>query len=196
MSVRDRIFEATAKVAAEEGPAHLTLDRVAEVAGVSKGGLLYHFPTKNSLLQGVIAFESDKFEAAVQRLVDEGVPFLEAYVDVTCETHRNLAQVAPALIAAAAVDKNLLVPFKARCDAWNLRLLDYGVHPASAQAAMLLGDGLLVGTALAVVSVTDEDLIHLKKRMLWLLRPVYEEELAETARYALEHVHDPAPAPA
>jgi AcrR family transcriptional regulator len=196
MSVRERIFEATAKVAAEEGPAHLTLERVAEVAGVSKGGLLYHFASKNELLLGLIEHEADKFEAAIQDMVDKGVPFLQAYVDVVCETHRSLAQVAPALIAAAAVDRSLLAPFKGRCDAWNQKLNDYGVSPASAQAAMMLGDGLLVGTALGVVTVTDEDMKQLKKRMLWLLRPTYEEELAETARYALAHADEMEPVPA
>jgi AcrR family transcriptional regulator len=190
MSVKERIFEATAKVADEEGPARLTLERVAEVAGVSKGGLLYHFPTKNALLQGVIEYESDKFEAAVQRLVDEGVPFLEAYVDVVCETHRDLARVAPALLATAAVDRSLLAPFRTRCDKWNAKLSEYGVSPGSALAAMLLGDGLLVGSALGVVSVSDRELAELKRRMLWILRPTFEEELAETAAYALAHADE------
>ena len=36
------------------GAVHLTLDAVAERAGVSKGGLLYHFPSKESLLQAMV----------------------------------------------------------------------------------------------------------------------------------------------
>ncbi|WP_230534413.1 TetR/AcrR family transcriptional regulator [Microvirga roseola] len=44
----------------EIGAGRLTLDAVAERACLSKGGLLYSFPTKEALLQGMI-----------QRLVDE-----------------------------------------------------------------------------------------------------------------------------
>ena len=47
---RDRILEAAERVVAEVGAARLTLDVVAQAAGVSKGGLLYHFPSKESLL--------------------------------------------------------------------------------------------------------------------------------------------------
>src|SRR5690242_2095382 len=43
---RDRILEAAERVVAEIGAARLTLDVVAQAAGVSKGGLLYHFPSK------------------------------------------------------------------------------------------------------------------------------------------------------
>src|SRR5262245_16643152 len=41
---RDRIVEAAERVVTDIGAARLTLDGVAQAAGVSKGGLLYHFP--------------------------------------------------------------------------------------------------------------------------------------------------------
>ncbi|MFF2887504.1 TetR family transcriptional regulator [Paenibacillus sp. NPDC057967] len=39
----------------------LTLDAVAKEAGVSKGGLLYHFPSKDALLQGITVHIFDQF---------------------------------------------------------------------------------------------------------------------------------------
>jgi len=39
---------------AEEGIAAFTLEVVAARAGISKGGLLYHFPTKEALLAGLM----------------------------------------------------------------------------------------------------------------------------------------------
>ncbi|TIP57248.1 MAG: helix-turn-helix transcriptional regulator, partial [Mesorhizobium sp.] len=48
---RDRILAAAADVARESGPGSLSLDAVASRAGVSKGGLLYNFPTKAKLMQ-------------------------------------------------------------------------------------------------------------------------------------------------
>ena len=54
-SCKHLILEAAEAVVKEGGAAHLTLDAVADKAGVSKGGLLYHFPTKEALIEGMIA---------------------------------------------------------------------------------------------------------------------------------------------
>ena len=51
---REKILAAAADVARETGPGSLSLDAVASRAGVSKGGLLYNFPTKAKLMQGLV----------------------------------------------------------------------------------------------------------------------------------------------
>jgi AcrR family transcriptional regulator len=53
-STRDRILEAGYAVAGQSGVAAVTLDAVANQAGVSKGGLLYHFPSKEALVSGMV----------------------------------------------------------------------------------------------------------------------------------------------
>ena len=59
-SSREKILDAAAELVGEIGAGRLTLEAVAERAGLSKGGLLYNFPTKEALLQGMI-----------QRMIDE-----------------------------------------------------------------------------------------------------------------------------
>ena len=51
---RDRLLDAVEVLLVERGMSGLTLDHVAEHAGVSKGGLLYHVPSKAKLLDGLI----------------------------------------------------------------------------------------------------------------------------------------------
>jgi AcrR family transcriptional regulator len=53
MSSRDRILDAYADLLAEEGERFATIDAVAARAGVSKGGVLYHFPSKDQLAAAV-----------------------------------------------------------------------------------------------------------------------------------------------
>ena len=53
-SKRAKILEAAASIVEAEGAAHLTIDAVACTARVSKGGVLYHFPTKQALLEGML----------------------------------------------------------------------------------------------------------------------------------------------
>ncbi len=60
--VRDRVLDAAETMARGEGSANLTLDAVANKAGVSKGGLLYHFPSKDALLAAMIGRHVDRIE--------------------------------------------------------------------------------------------------------------------------------------
>ena len=46
-----------------DGAQALTLDAVAAEAGVSKGGVLYHFASKRALIDGLIERWLDDFEA-------------------------------------------------------------------------------------------------------------------------------------
>lgn len=52
--VLDSILNAVARVLAREGFANTTIDAIAAEAGLSKGGVLYYFPTKRDLLLGLI----------------------------------------------------------------------------------------------------------------------------------------------
>lgn len=52
--VRSAIIDATMVLLAEKGLARLTTNDVARAAGVTKGGLFHHFPTKDALIDGVL----------------------------------------------------------------------------------------------------------------------------------------------
>ena len=48
------ILIAAADIVKEEGVAKLTLEAVAKKAGLSKGGLLYHYSNKEALIKGMV----------------------------------------------------------------------------------------------------------------------------------------------
>ena len=52
--VRQALIDAAADLIADKGMARLTIEAVAKSAGVTKGGLFHHFPTKDDLVQGVL----------------------------------------------------------------------------------------------------------------------------------------------
>lgn len=56
----DEICEASMKILTEEGAARLTFDRIAQVAGITKGTLIYHFPSKGALMEHLIERYRDK----------------------------------------------------------------------------------------------------------------------------------------
>src|SRR5271170_7375360 len=51
---RELILQAAEDIVARRGPAHLTLETAATQAKVSKGGLFYHFRSKEALLEAMI----------------------------------------------------------------------------------------------------------------------------------------------
>lgn len=85
-AVRQQLLEVAAKLSLEKGPASVTLDAVSQAAGVSKGGLLHHFPNKLSLLDGLFGDLTEKLDRAIaDKMRDDPEPkgrFTRAYVSV------------------------------------------------------------------------------------------------------------------
>src|ERR1700693_1025625 len=74
---RDRILDAAEHVILESGGRNFTLDAVAERAGISKGGLVYSFATKDGLVRAALEREVTRFREAVRRRLGDrsGEPF-------------------------------------------------------------------------------------------------------------------------
>ena len=51
---RDKMLDAAEVVIERQGIANVTLEAVAAAAGMSKGGLLHHFPTKDHLVEALV----------------------------------------------------------------------------------------------------------------------------------------------
>ncbi len=62
---RQRLLDAAAAVVRRDGAQALTLDAVAAEAGVSKGGLLYHFKSKRELLDAMLEGWLEEFGAEI-----------------------------------------------------------------------------------------------------------------------------------
>lgn len=114
---RQRILEAADALSAELGANHLSLDAVAARAGISKGGLLYHFPSKHALLRGLVAMHVDgiRNEMQIQApgcLAPDGPALPGALAYLTVSRRRICRVDAPmsGVLAAMAEDAGFLAP--------------------------------------------------------------------------------------
>jgi AcrR family transcriptional regulator len=64
---RQQLLDAAAALVLKKGTTALTLDAVAEAAHVSKGGLLYYFDSKNSLLEALADYLAEDLQIEVER---------------------------------------------------------------------------------------------------------------------------------
>ena len=144
-----RIIEAAEAVVLRDGVARLTLDAAAAEAGLSKGGVLYHFPSRDSLVAGMVATIIEEFDRDIEAHLDpDGGPgsFTRAYLRATVEPgppgtdHED--RLGAAVIAAAAAQPSLMVPLQAAADRWQARLESDGLDDATATVVRLACDGL------------------------------------------------------
>lgn len=87
---------------------------MAAKAGVSKGGLLYHFPSKTALMEALVTDYLHRFDAAISLEERAGGrnAAIRAYIaQFLTERHRH-AQPPSGLLAALAKDPELLAPLR------------------------------------------------------------------------------------
>ncbi|OCP00662.1 MULTISPECIES: TetR/AcrR family transcriptional regulator [unclassified Ensifer] len=82
--VQRALLECAAKIAADHGIAGVTVQAVADAAGVTKGGLFHHFSSKQVLLEGMVDALLDKLDAEIDSsMAEDPAPygsFTRAYV--------------------------------------------------------------------------------------------------------------------
>jgi AcrR family transcriptional regulator len=78
---RQQLLDAAAALVLKRGTGALTLDAVAEAAHVSKGGLLYYFDSKNSLLEALADYLAEQLQIEVEREAAGG-SLAKAYLQV------------------------------------------------------------------------------------------------------------------
>ena len=121
---RQRILAAAAQVSRDVGPAHLSLDAVAQRAAVSKGGLLYHFPSKAKLLEALVEQHLSEFDAALNRKEEQqqGRPdsLISSYLEMFVTELEQSQPPASGVLAAMAESPEFLAPVRR----FNRKLLD------------------------------------------------------------------------
>jgi AcrR family transcriptional regulator len=111
-SSKESIIDAAEAVVLENGARHMTLDAVAARAGVSKGGLLYHFPSKDALLRAMLERlrknMEDTREKKSKGLKKGPGREIKAYILSGADRDPRKDQIRSALLAAVAHDPKLL----------------------------------------------------------------------------------------
>ncbi|CDN92346.1 TetR family transcriptional regulator [Agrobacterium tumefaciens] len=83
--VRRNLLDCAAKLAADQGVAALSVQAVANAAGVTKGGLFHHFASKQVLLEAVMADLISALDAEIDALISQDCEaygcFTRAYVN-------------------------------------------------------------------------------------------------------------------
>jgi AcrR family transcriptional regulator len=140
---------------------------VIDLAGVSRGGFFYHFPTKEALVVEVVTSELDRFEAVVAGHVATGASYPVALTQALVGFVSTSATMMASVTAALAFGEPVRGIVVARHRAWNRRLrAEMGRDDAHVLGLAL--DGLIFGCSLDVAPPSAGDLRRMRAALLRL----------------------------
>ncbi|MBN0041292.1 helix-turn-helix transcriptional regulator [Cellulosimicrobium cellulans] len=143
-------MRAFASLLVEQGERAATLEAVAERAGVSKGGLLYHFGSKDALADGLTEHlrELTAADVAAMRAAPAGAVDYLIRTSTLVDTEFELVYLAVSRLAQGSYPRARAALDGAH-DAWTRAVLDEVGDPVVARAIVLLSDGLYAHAALS-----------------------------------------------
>lgn len=164
---RQKLLLSAREVAVESGVPGLTIEAVAKHAGVSKGAVLYHFPSKDQLLSSLLATLLEGFEQAVQaEAVSTGVGWLRAYLRASFPGQKaGYLEETRTIFAIVAVRPELSEVVREAFRLWHERAREGEVDPTTAHLIRAAIDGLwyneMFGLSLEAVEL-ERLLLHLE----------------------------------
>ncbi|MBO3746367.1 TetR family transcriptional regulator [Streptosporangiaceae bacterium NEAU-GS5] len=162
---REALLDAAEELLDEQGAQGLTLAAVAERAGVSKGGLLYHFASKQSLISGMIERLIAEFDALVEAQRQD--TYTKAYLDATIAAITAGRLKRWAVVTGASGDPHLLAPLREAMERWHSQGIGAELDPEASRVVRLACGGLWEIAAHCPGVSTDHD--ALRRRLLALL---------------------------
>jgi AcrR family transcriptional regulator len=165
-SLPNRLLDAAEAVVVRQGIANLTLEAVAAEAGMSKGGLLHHFPTKDRLVEGLVRRTAENWRACCAEAcgrVPEGPGrmarglLMHSLSDAKSWTEQ-CRRSSSAVFAALAQNPALIEPMRAAYADLRRRIAEDGLPPGVGETVAAAIDGLWLYWVLGLVPI-DQDLV-------------------------------------
>ena len=185
--ISDKFLDAAEAVVARQGIANLTLDAVAAQAGVSKGGLLHHFPTKDRLVEALVIRSADNwrrcYTEAFERSPEGPGRMTRALLnhclsDAECWTE-ELRGSTSAVFAALAQNPSLIQPMRAAYNELHRRIAQDGLPPGVSEAVLAALDGLWLNWVLGLAPLEQARLVRVRVALEDMLARIEQESARE-----------------
>lgn len=166
----DALLDAAVAVVVRQGIANLTLEAVAAEAGMSKGGLLHHFPSKDRLVEALVMRTAESWRRhhqesyartpagpgrMVRALLDHCLSDAEGWTE-------ELQQSSSACFAALAQNPSLIEPMRAVYSELHQRIAEDGLPPGVGEAVTAAIDGLWLYWVLGLVAVNQDLVVRVR----------------------------------
>jgi AcrR family transcriptional regulator len=160
IETREKLIQAAAQLVISKGINRVTLEQVALLAGVSKGGLLHHFPTKQALLSGLMEQIGRVFKARLEKFMgletsDQPGRLARAYIRASFEYETDELQLTNAIAQVVSEFPELLLELQAEFAQLDQEMQKDGLPAARAIVIRLACDGLWFSELIGVASLQE-----------------------------------------
>jgi len=183
-SVRESVLDAAEFVAAEKGAAHLTIEEVASKAGLTKAGVIYHFRSKDLLLQAMLERLVKDCETRMKSRAssEQEADQLKAMIEKVATENKERRRLCASLLAGAASNPKLLGPVRNLYSRANSQRAQQSSDFALATIIFLAADGLWLQEALSLSPLSTkqrEDVLQRLRSLADKLSP----KMAQTSKF-------------
>jgi AcrR family transcriptional regulator len=173
----DKMLDAAEAVIARQGIADVTLEAVAAEAGISKGGLLHHYPSKDALVEALVTRCAETWRTKYMdawaktpegpgRMARALIDYCLSDVEVWTEQLRRMGS---SVFAALAQNPELIQPMRTVYADLHRRVADDGLPPGVGEAVVAATDGLWLDWVLGLVPVNQQLLDRVRSALEGML---------------------------
>ncbi|QQE12424.1 TetR/AcrR family transcriptional regulator [Planctomycetota bacterium] len=145
-----KILAAAAIVVQKQGIANLTIDGVAKTVGMSKGGVLHHFRTKDQLIEALVRHTAEGFLRSTYESYESVPPgpgrmvrgLIENCLDNSDVWTKEIRGQSSAIFAALAHEPKLLKPMRDAYDELFELLKKDNLPPGVSETVLAALDGI------------------------------------------------------
>jgi len=155
----------------------LTLDAIAKQANVSKGGLLYHFSSKEALCLGIVKQIFQDFinrfnELANKDPIEKG-KWTRAYINASLFDINNAGIINIGLMSYSKLSNNSSIDELLQFEYIQSKIAEDGIDPTIAMTIRLAIDGMYYSDMFNIMKLQTEVRNEIIKK---LINATYEEE--------------------
>lgn len=173
-NTRSKILEAAAYIIQTNGILSFTLEAVAKQAGVSKGGLLYHFPSKEALVSGMVEHLMQNYIENIEKNANQDtLPYgrwTRSFIRGSFEKSNPDKYMNAGLMAAAAVNRELLEPVQEAYEQWQTRINNDQLDSIDSTILRLAVDGLWFSEIFDLAPLEKQHRQRVLERMIQLTK--------------------------
>ncbi len=167
---KPELFAAATRIVVARGVAALTIDAVASEAGVTKGGVQYHFASKDQLIVELLTSVLEAMDDAVDEVAAaERRPgaWHRAYVGLMLWGLSDLDRCVAALLSSLPPASPTAKPYAAMAEHWRQRAAADGLDAATSLVVRHAADNIWLERAYGGAS--DADIALVREKLMQMI---------------------------
>lgn len=170
---RAAVLAAAETIVKDIGAANLTFDELVRRSGITRGGILYHFPSKDALLESLVEHDIAQWRACLAQKrarADDADGPVVSYIASSTEPDEETARLCAGLLSATSSSKRLTDPWRRYFEEHHAEVTRQSADPALTAVLMLAAEGLFWMETLGLSPLSPTERRKVVERMLTLAR--------------------------